>query len=144
MSSDVLAVQVEWQEGKRIEATARGNRLVVDQIYADGRESGGFRPTELILSGIGACMMGTVLGFCENMKIPVEKFSISVEGVRGTKPERISEIRLRLELRGNIPEDRRETLLRVAQGCRVHYTLTHAPEIHVDLRLSGSAVSAGN
>ena len=143
MSGDVLTVQVDWQEGKRIEVAARGSRLVVDKLYADGREGMGFRPTELILSGIGACTMGTLLNFCENMKIPVEKFSVSVEGVRGTKPERIAEIRLRIEMTGDISEERRETLLRVAKGCRVHYTLTHAPEIHIDLQVSGSTVPAG-
>lgn len=55
MGENVLTVDVEWMEkGKKIQASARGNRLVVDQIYEDGREGMGFRPTELILSGLGA------------------------------------------------------------------------------------------
>ncbi len=54
MSGNVLTVELEWEEGKRIQASARGNRLVVDRIYADGREGRGFRPTELILSGLGS------------------------------------------------------------------------------------------
>ena len=54
MSHEVLSVDLQWVEGKRIQASARGNQLVVDRIYADGREGMGFRPTELILSGLGA------------------------------------------------------------------------------------------
>jgi uncharacterized OsmC-like protein len=55
MSGNVLTVDLDWQlEGKRLKASARGNELVVDRIYEDGREGQGFRPTELILSGLGA------------------------------------------------------------------------------------------
>lgn len=55
MSNSVLSVDVNWtNEGKRIRVLARRNQLIVDQIYEDGREGMGFRPTELILSGLGA------------------------------------------------------------------------------------------
>ncbi len=56
MKGNTLTVDVQWngKEGKRIEAAARGNKLTVDQIYEDGRVGMGFRPTELILSGLGA------------------------------------------------------------------------------------------
>lgn len=55
MSDNVLTVDLNWLgEGKRIQASARGNQLVVDRIYEDGRDGMGFRPTELILSGLGA------------------------------------------------------------------------------------------
>lgn len=55
MSDNVLTVDLNWLgEGKRIQASARGNQLIVDRIYEDGRDGMGFRPTELILSGLGA------------------------------------------------------------------------------------------
>ncbi len=55
MSKNVLSVDLNWLgEGKRIQASARGNQLTVDRIYEDGRDGMGFRPTELILSGLGA------------------------------------------------------------------------------------------
>ena len=55
MSGNVLTVDLAWlEEGRRIRASARGNELVVDRIYEDGRDGMGFRPTELILSGLGA------------------------------------------------------------------------------------------
>ncbi len=54
MKGNTLTVDVKWKEGKRIEAAARGNKLTVDRIYEDGRVGMGFRPAELILSGLGA------------------------------------------------------------------------------------------
>ena len=47
-------VDLDWIEGKRIHATARGNQVVIDRIYTDEKEGQGFRPTELILSGLGS------------------------------------------------------------------------------------------
>ncbi|MBI4195770.1 MAG: OsmC family protein [Betaproteobacteria bacterium] len=129
-----MQVEVRWLEGKRIEVSARGNRLIVDEIYADGRVGMGFRPTELLLGALGACTMGTVLTFCKNMNIPVESFVIDVEGKRETSPERISEIQVSLRLAGDIPEQRLETLKRVAKGCRIHHTITQSPPIGIELK----------
>lgn len=133
MGKETLLVDVRWLEGKRIEVSARGNRLLVDEIYADGREGMGFRPTELLLGALGACTMGTVLNFCKNMNIPVESFAIDVEGKRETMPERIGEIQVSLRLVGDISRERLDTLKRVATGCRIHYTITHAPKIELEL-----------
>lgn len=133
MSDRNPLVHVRWLEGKRIEVSARGNRLIIDEIYADGREGMGFRPTELLLGALGACTMGTVLTFCKNMKIPVQSFSIGVEGKRETAPERVGEIQVSLRLAGDIPRERLDTLKRVAKGCRIHYTITHAPKIEMEL-----------
>lgn len=136
MSGDSLKVQLEWEGGKRIRVNARGNRIAVDQIYEDGREGMGFRPTELLLGALGACTMGTLLEFCKNMGIPLESFSIEVEGKREKSPERIGEVRLSLVLSGEVPEERVETLRRVAKGCRVHYTMTHPPRIELEMRVA--------
>jgi putative redox protein len=140
MSAGNLQVNVRWLEGKRIEVSARGNRIIVDEVYADGREEMGFRPTELLLGALAACTMGTVLTFCRNMKIPLESFAIGVEGKRETAPERISEIQVVLRLAGNIPEERLDTLKRVAKGCRIHYSITHPPKIEMELEAGEKVV----
>jgi uncharacterized OsmC-like protein len=140
MSNGKLQVNVRRIDGKRLEVSARGNRVIVDQIYADGREDLGFRPTELLLGALGACTMGTVLTFCDNMKIPVDAFTIDVEGKRETAPERISEIQVSICLEGDIPTERLDTLKRVANGCRIHYTITHPPKIELYLEAGEKAV----
>lgn len=140
MGDGTLQVDVRWLDGKRIEVSGRGNRLIVDQVYADGGEGMGFRPTELLLGALGACTMGTVLTFCENMDIPLESFAISVEGKRETAPERVSEIQISLHLAGDIPGGRLDTLKRVAKGCRIHHTITHPPKIGVELKTGEKVV----
>ncbi|MDP7663823.1 MAG: tetratricopeptide repeat protein [Nitrospinota bacterium] len=136
MNGNTLKVNLEWLEGKKIQASARGSHLTVDRIYEDGREGMGFRPTELYLSALGACTMGTLLNFCENMNIPIENFSVEVEGRREKNPERINEVEISISLTGEIPGDRVATLERVAKGCRVHYTMTHPPKISLNLTVT--------
>lgn len=80
-------------------------------------------------------MMGNVLEFCQNMEIPIARLSIRMEGVREINPSRISEINAFIDLDGEVPEERRETLLRVATGCRIHNTLTRPPKIDVNLSI---------
>lgn len=133
MSGDNLKVHVEWQGGKRIHVEARGNRIVVDEAKEGGD---GFRPTELLLGALGACTMGTLLNFCQNMDIPIESFSIDLQGKREKAPERVGEIRISLVLAGEVPEDRVETLRRVAKGCRIHYTMTHPPKIELEMQVA--------
>lgn len=144
MAAESLRVEVRWLEGKRIEVAARGNRLIVDEIYADGREGAGFRPTELLLAALGACTMGTVLTFCRNTGIALESFEIAVEGKREKAPERVGEIGLALRLAGAVPPERVATLERVARGCRIHYTLAHPPHIGLALEVEHKqAASSG-
>lgn len=70
------------------------------------------------------------------MKIPLEKLSIRMEGRREANPDRISEIKATMEISGEIPPERVETIKRVAKGCRIHNTLTRSPKISVDLTIS--------
>lgn len=81
-------------------------------------------------------MMGNVLEFCQNMEIPIERLSIRMEGVRDVNPSRVSEINAFIDLDGDVPEERRGTLLRVAKGCRIHNTLTRPPKIDVNLSIN--------
>lgn len=140
MAEGASQVNVRWIEGKRLEVSAGGNSLIVDQIQADGTGSAGFRPTDLLLGALGACTMGTLLTFCNNMKIPLESFEIDVEGKRDTAPDRVSEIQVSLNVSGDIPADRLETLKRVAGGCRIHYTLKHSPKIEMKLKVGETTI----
>ena len=81
-------------------------------------------------------MMSNVLELCQNMKIPIESFSIRMEGLRDVNPSRISEINAIIDLNGDVPEERRATLMRVAKGCRIHNTLTRPPKIEVSLSVN--------
>ena len=86
-------------------------------------------------------MMGNVLEFSQNMNIPIERFSIRMEGTRASNPDRVSEIRAFIDITGEIPPERLETIKRVAKGCRIHNTLSRSPRIDVELQVAGSRLT---
>ena len=81
-------------------------------------------------------MLGNVLEFCQNMKISLDRLAVRMSGERADNPSRIAAISASIEIEGDVPEERVETLLRVAKGCRMHNTLTRPPKINVDLTVS--------
>lgn len=78
-------------------------------------------------------MLGNVLEFCQNMKISLDRLAVRMSGTREDNPSRIAAISASIEIEGDVPEERLETILRVARGCRMHNTLTRPPKINVDL-----------
>jgi uncharacterized OsmC-like protein len=62
-------------------------------------------------------------------------------GVMGApNPHRIGRFEVRVVLPGGVPERYRDQVMRVAETCTVHHTLTHRPEIAVILE-EGAAVA---
>ena len=64
--------QLEW---RRMAIRARGNEIIVDDTLETGGPGDGWRPSELLLGGLGACMIGTMLTFAKNQGIEPESFS---------------------------------------------------------------------
>ncbi len=87
-------------------------------------------------------MLGNVLEFCQNMNIPLARLAVRMSGTREDNPSRIAAISAAIEAVGDIPEERLETILRVAKGCRMHNTLTRPPKIDVALTV-GAKKAAG-
>ncbi len=75
------------------------------------------------------------------MNIPLERFSVRMAGERAEGPSRIAAISAAIEAVGDIPEERLETIIRVAKGCRMHNTLTRPPKIDVDLTVGAKKVA---
>lgn len=86
-------------------------------------------------------MLGNVLEFCQNMKISLDRLAVRMSGERAEGPSRIAAISASIEIEGDVPEERLETLLRVAKGCRMHNTLTRPPKIDVDLTVGAKKVA---
>jgi len=127
-----MDVAVRQVQGRRFEVEARGLSLVVDRLEEQGGPGDGFRPTELLLGALGACMMGTMLGFAENQDIPVESVQVFLSDEVAEHPERIGRIRVEMQVSGAISEGQTASLRRVAARCKIHSTLAGAPQVDFD------------
>ena len=125
-----MRVELEQQAGKRLVATGADGRLVIDDLSTDGGPGDGWRPTELLLAGLGGCMMGTMLNFATNQGIPVTGVSMVLTDETADSPKRVSDITITMVIEGDVDERQLASLERVAGKCKVGNTLAESPSVH--------------
>lgn len=124
-----MHVELEQLEGRRFAIRARGLELIVDDTIEAGGPGDGFRPTELLLGALAACMAGTMLNFADNQEISIEGISVRVDDEVDTRPTRIGSIAVEMDVTTAADERQQRSLERVAAACKIHTTLTHSPDV---------------
>jgi predicted amidohydrolase YtcJ len=64
---------------------------------------------------------------------------VSASFVAATRPNRIADIRIGVDLPVGVPVERHNAVLAVASGCTIHNTLSHAPSVSIELRDTAAA-----
>ena len=124
-----MEVTVSRVSGARFEARAREVSLVVDRLPERGGPGDGFRPTELVLAGLGACMAGTMITFAENQGIEVGDITIDLRSEDAAAPQRIGVITVRMVVAGELSARELASLERVAAACKIGRTVEQGAEI---------------
>ena len=142
-----MEVRVDRVQDARFEIRARGVSVIVDRLEEQGGPGDGFRPIELFLGSLGACMLGTMLTFAENQQIPVGDVSLELEPVIEEHPERVARVEMTLRVEGDLSERQLQSLQRVGQACKIHNTLHRGAETvltleHANSGTGGSAKGA--
>lgn len=94
--------------------------------------SKGFRPMELVLSGLGTCMSIDVLNILYKQRQVIDTFKVSVRGERSNEPPgEFTKIELDIHLSGPIDESRLQRAIKLSEEkfCSVYHTLDPAIEI---------------
>jgi len=132
-------VTVERLQGHRLEVSNGSSSTIVDRDATAGGERT-FKSVELLLAGLGSCMAGTMLTFADEAGIAVESVRVDLKPVVSLNPERVSRIRMKMVLGGDLTDDELQRLQEAAEGCKVHNTLHAgaATELHVTKASDGS------
>ena len=123
-----MHVRVSQVAGARFEVRAREVTTIVDRLPEQGGPGDGFRPVELLLGSLGACMLGTMLGFAHGAEIPVEHVAIDLDPTVAEHPERVSRIDMTMHITGELSNKQLASLRRVAERCKVTNTLNTGAE----------------
>lgn len=126
-----MEVTVRRMKGARFEARARGLAVVVDRLPDAGGPGDGFRPTELVLAGLGACMAGTMITFAENQGIEVDDVTVELRSEDAKVPRRIGAVTVRLVVGGDLTERELQSLERVAAACKIGTTLQTPTDVEL-------------
>ncbi len=126
-------ITVTWKEGVAFQIAARGFQIIADQPQEEGGRDLGPSPVELFIASLGSCIGYYMARYCERHDIPRAGLRVDLEWTDAENPHRIGEIRVYVRIPTVVPESKRPALIRVAEGCTVHHTLTHPPRIIVDV-----------
>jgi putative redox protein len=115
------------------EITAGGHKLAADEPVEDGGTDTGPDPYSLLLAALGACTSMTLQMYARRKGWPLEKVEVSLRHSRiyasdceacMTKEGKISRIERYISLTGPLTEEQRAKLIKAAERCPVHQTLT--------------------
>ena len=126
-------VKVSWDGGVRFTADIRGHKVRVDQPVRGGGEDSAPGPLELLPASLGTCVAYFVQRFLATRGLDTTGLEVEVGAMGAPDPHRIGRFEVRVVLPGGVPERFREQVARVAETCTVHHTLTHRPEIVVEV-----------
>lgn len=123
---------VEHVEGVRFRTVVDGHELNFDWPPKEGGQDAGPSPAEVFVASIAACAGMYVRSYCNQKNL--ESAGMKVHAHWETSKEHgkhLGKLSMRVELPGEIPEEREAALMRVAEKCYLHRTLIHSPQIEI-------------
>jgi putative redox protein len=130
---DLNTVMVEHVAGDMFTLDIGDHRLTLDQPVTDGGTDAGPTPTELFVAGLAGCVAYYARRYLARHGLPEQGIRIRADWTMTTRPVRVAQIRIALDLPDSLPAERREALLAVAAHCTVENSLRTPPEVTITL-----------
>jgi putative redox protein len=127
-------VKVQLVEGTLGVAIARQHAIVVDRNANLGGTDLGFTGGEVFFSGIGTCLLTTLIGAARARDITLTKVEFSISGEQETSPSRWTAINVNAVVEGDASPEEIQKLVTIAErSCIVSNTVALGAPIHVSL-----------
>jgi uncharacterized OsmC-like protein len=120
-----VVVTGKFVGGKSIELTHEpsGSKIVTDAPKDNGGEGQLFSPTDLVVAGLGSCVLTTIALVAHRSVLVVDGMHMRAEKIMADAPRRIGEILLNVHLPKSLDVFDRQKLERAGLGCPVHKSL---------------------
>ena len=105
----------------RLDTAAGGEGLSI--------EGDDFGPLPMLATSLALCTASVIYAYAETAQLAVDGFAIEVRWDYADDPYRVGHFDLTLHLPESVPASRHRAILRAADTCTVHQTLTHSPTI---------------
>ena len=112
--------------------------LIVDEPKDKGGLDQGPAPYDLLLAALGACTSMTLRLYANRKKWNIQKITVKLTRIKekNTNQKTIDIITRDITIKGDIDDAQRERLLKIADKCPVHRTLTETPRPRITSYLS--------
>jgi uncharacterized OsmC-like protein len=126
-------ITVEREAGLAFRLNLRGHEFRSDMSVDDGGRDAAPSPAELMAGSLGACIAMMVQGYCDTHGYSDGEVSVSLTVELGDDPKRVAGFVIDLELPDDVPVEKRDVIMRVAEKCTIHETLVNPPRVDIDI-----------
>jgi len=126
-----MNVTIETTDKRSLEITAGNATITVDRSGDSSIVS--FHSVDLLLAGLGSCMVGTMLDVAEASGISVGHVRVELRPIISLQPERVSKIKMKMVIDGAVTEAQAAELRVAAESCKVHNSLHGGVLTELDL-----------
>lgn len=115
------------------EIKAGSHTITADVPKAQGGQDKGLTPEELLAASLAACTSITLKMYVDRKEWPVKK--INVEITLENNPDLDSAIfERKITIEGESTEEQREKMLKIANSCPIHKTLTKSIFVNTSIK----------
>lgn len=136
------SMTVSFPGGKRVNASYDGFEIATDQTVDSGGNGTAPEPFDYFLASLATCAGIYVLGFCQKRNIPHDGVSLKQSWSRDEKTNRLTNVRISIEVPTSFPDKYHKALVRAASQCSVKKTIEYPPEFQVETVVKNRALSS--
>lgn len=122
-----MKYQISASIGKdkyKTEITNDRNSIVADEPEDLGGEDLGLAPFELVLSSLAACKAITMRMYADRKEWPLEEVKLEMDlEVQKTSGQQTTYINANIELIGDLDDEQKERIIKIADRCPTHKLL---------------------
>lgn len=124
-------MEIKFEGGKIVTALSHGHVIRTDQPIDNGGTDTAPSPFELYLASIGTCAGVYVKSFCDNRQIPTDGIKIMQKTEFSPESGLPVKMTLDIQLPEDFPEKYRESVLHVAELCKVKKSIVNPPVFQI-------------
>lgn len=124
-------MEITFEGGKVVTAHFNGHAIKTDQPIDNGGGNTAPAPFDLFLASIGTCAGIYVKSFCDKRGIPTEKIKIFQNITWNNETDLPLDITIDIKLPPDFPEKYRESVVSVAELCKVKKSIANPPSFKV-------------
>jgi uncharacterized OsmC-like protein len=119
--------------GDRFAIRVRDHVITIDQPLSDGGADTAPTPVELFVASLASCVAHYARRYLVRHGLPTAGLRVTSDYTMGSRPARVADIRIDIQIPDGVPAESRAALLAVASHCTVHNTLVATPTVTVAL-----------